>query len=88
MKYRRFRFTLTLLPSGKVLATGGYDENKSSYVTVSELYDPLTRSWSNTRILQNQRVDHRSILLNDSVLTIGGWNYEVEGLNSCEKYYL
>ncbi len=88
MEYRRELFTLTLLLDGKVLATGGCDETTESHLTVSELYDPLTRSWSKTRILNNKRVDHKSILLNDSVLTIGGWSPEMEYLDSCKKYYL
>lgn len=52
MKYRRGALTLTLLPSGKVLATDGYDQ--------------ITRSWSDTHILNNGRNNHAAILLNNS----------------------
>jgi hypothetical protein len=88
MQYRRDSLTLTLLPSGKVLATGGTDATDSTYPVVSELYDPMARSWSDTRLLNNGRILHRTILLNDSVLTIAGVNNGNDGLTSCEKYYI
>ena len=72
MKYPRALFTLTLLPSGKVLATGGVDWNTNTYPQVCELYDPVTRSWSDTHLLNNGRSHHQTVLLNDSVLTVGG----------------
>ena len=86
MKYRRAIFTLTLLPSGKVLATGGIDWNTNTFPDTCELYDPVTGTWSNTHKLNIGRTFHRSILLNDSVLTIGGYNLAKKQTASCEKY--
>ena len=48
MKYRRALFTLTLLPSGQVLATVGIDWTTNTY--------PATQAWSDTRILNDSVV--------------------------------
>jgi hypothetical protein len=88
MKYSRAAFTLTLLPSGQVLATGGVDWTTGTFPVVSELYNPLTKSWSDTRILNNGRSSHQTVLLNDSVLMIGGLDSNMNQLASCEKYNL
>jgi N-acetylneuraminic acid mutarotase len=87
MKYPRMDFTLTLLPSGKVLATGGADLKTNTHPPVCELYDPVTRSWSDTHLLNDARASHQSVLLNDSVLTVGGRNVAVGCIGSSEKYY-
>jgi hypothetical protein len=55
MKYPRASLTLTLLPSGQVLATGGIDWATYIKPATCELYDPITQTWSNTRILNNGR---------------------------------
>ncbi len=94
MKYRRAAFTLTLLPSGKVLATGGIDWLTYTFPATCELYDPITQTWSTTQILNNGRTFHQSVLLNDSVLTIGGYtSFNIFALTceqsaTCEKYKL
>jgi len=88
MTYRRAVFTLTLLPSGKVLATGGIDWTTNTYPVICELYDPVTQTWSNTQILNNGRSFHRSVILNDSVLTIGGYSMPHNQSKTCEKYKL
>ena len=86
MKYRRAVFTLTLLPSGKVLATGGIDWRTYTYPDTCELYDPLTQTWSDTHKLNIGRSFHRSLLLTDSVLTIGGYTKNNNRTETCEKY--
>ncbi len=88
MKYRRALLTLTLLPSGRVLASGGVDWTTNTYVLTCELYNPMSQTWSTTRTLNNGRVFHRSVLLNDSVLTIGGDNPANGQSGTCEKYNL
>ena len=86
-KYRRALFTLTLLPSGKVLVTGGIDWGTYTYPDTCELYDPITQTWCDTHKLNVGRADHRTYLLNDSVLAIGGKTNISLYLTSCEKYY-
>ncbi len=44
---RRSTHTATLLPSGKVLVTGGYNDTDSE-LSSAELYDPATGTWSST----------------------------------------
>jgi N-acetylneuraminic acid mutarotase len=68
---RRLRHTLTLLPNGKVLVTGGGDI--SSPLSAAELYDPATSIWSTTGSLAAARYAHTSTLLaNGKVLVSGG----------------
>ncbi|CAF1231807.1 unnamed protein product [Adineta steineri] len=88
MQYRRGAFTLTLLPSGKVLAVGGADWTTSTYPLVCELYDPVTRTWSNTTMLNHGRSYHQSILTNTFVLTMGGTDGNNNRLSSSERYNL
>ncbi|CAF1233009.1 unnamed protein product [Adineta steineri] len=88
MQYRRAAFTLTLLPSGKVLAIGGADWSSGTYPLVCELYDPVTRTWSNNAMLNYGRSYHQSVLTSSFVLTMGGTNGNNNRLNSSEKYNL
>jgi N-acetylneuraminic acid mutarotase len=65
----------TMLPSGKVLVTGGQRLNTKSITTLAsaELYDPGTGSWSTTGKMALARVDHTATLLqNGKVLVAGG----------------
>ncbi len=67
----RWAFTLTLLPNGKVLATGGFGTNHA--LATAELYEPTTGSWTPTGSLQTPRGWHTATLLpNGKVLVAGG----------------
>src|ERR1700691_5285277 len=45
-------FTRTVLPNGKVLVAGGEaDSSPNGYVTNTELFDPVTETWTNTGTL-------------------------------------
>jgi len=67
----RWAFTLTLLPNGKVLATGGFGTNHA--LATAELYEPATDSWTPTGSLQTPRGWHSATLLpNGKVLVAGG----------------
>jgi N-acetylneuraminic acid mutarotase len=83
----------TLLPSGKVLASGGYTRGYNSPPTSlnsAELYDPATRNWSYTGSLNRARNSHTTTLLpSGQVLVAGGddWNRRVN-LTSAELYDL
>lgn len=64
--------TATLLPNGKVLATGGYD---SSDITLAstEVYDPASGLWTATGAMIGARYFHTATLLpNGNVLLVGG----------------
>ena len=64
----------TLLESGKVLTTGGYDN--SSVLSTVGLYDPVANTWSPTTSLNAARYRHSAILFPSSpsskVLVTGG----------------
>jgi hypothetical protein len=71
MNHERRALTLTLLPSGKVMAAGGSDTNGP--VASVELYDPVTGVWTPTGSLQTPRASHTATLLpNGTVLAAGG----------------
>ncbi|MET0502941.1 MAG: kelch repeat-containing protein [Candidatus Binatia bacterium] len=84
--------TATLLPNGNVLVAGGYNVsgNRFSPLTNSELYDPVTGTWSATGALSVARSNHTATLLpNGKVLVAGGEIYGVFpslSLNSAELY--
>ena len=67
--------TATLLPSGKVLVTGGSDALTYSGSSVSNafLYDPATGTWEATGAMNDRRASHTATLLpNGKVLVAGG----------------
>ena len=87
--------TATLLQNGKVLIAGGWDPLPSPgrHTTVatpeSEIYDPLTDTWSRTGDLNLARYAHTATLLPDGeVLVAGGADDEELGtfFDSAELY--
>jgi N-acetylneuraminic acid mutarotase len=73
MTVPRNAHTATLLPDGKVLVAGGY--NNPAYPIATELYDPVTDSWSTAGNLASPRYSPSAALLpNGRVLVIGGFN--------------
>jgi hypothetical protein len=69
---RRFGHTATLLPSGKVLITGGSDE--SSTLSSAEIYNPATGTFAPTGKMSRARRSHSATLLADGrVLITGGF---------------
>jgi Galactose oxidase, central domain len=63
--------TATLLPSGKVLITGG--QNDQSAQATAELYDPQTNSFTATGSMGAPRMGHTAtLLINGKVLVAGG----------------
>jgi N-acetylneuraminic acid mutarotase len=89
MECARSQFTLTLLPSGQVLAVGGKGSATDKCLRISELYDPIIDQWMSTRLLSTLRCDHNAILINNSVLIVGGYvTTDWELIRACERYNL
>jgi hypothetical protein len=71
MNTARTRHTATLLPNGKVLVAGGF--NQTSLLASAELYDPATGKWTATGSMTTARWGHSATLLpNGEVLVAGG----------------
>ncbi len=70
----RYYHSATLLPGGKVLVAGFYDDNAQTASNSAELYDPATGVWSNTGNLVEAVGAHTGTLLpNGKVLSAGGF---------------
>ena len=81
MKYRRSYHTLTVLPDGKVLATGGQNGtdgvDETTGVLPAEMWDPDTNTWTTMASTRRPRLYHSSALLlpDGRVLLAGGGAY-------------
>jgi N-acetylneuraminic acid mutarotase len=84
----RFGHTLTHLPNGKVLASGGLLVATNSVLTnTAELFDPATRTWTNTGNMSIFRTIHAATLLADGrVLVSCGAGAANNALASAELY--
>jgi hypothetical protein len=82
--------TATLLPSGKVLVTGGDGDTAPTTLSSAELYNPATGTWSATGSMTVGRDSHTAALLpSGKVLVAGGYNPQViygNGLSSAEFF--
>ena len=79
--------TLTLLSDGRVLASGGYNNNTGAVVPTAEIYDPTTGTWSATGQMNVARYYHVSVLLDDGrVLVAGGLDQNLNIFSSAEIY--
>jgi hypothetical protein len=77
MAFPRAYHTLTLLPDGKVLATGGgvttEGKNISAAVYEAEMWNPSTRMWNTMAAMQNPRLYHSTaLLLPDGRVVVAG----------------
>src|SRR6185503_13131239 len=87
MGTNRSAHTATLLPTGKVLVAGGYPGGFGQPFSSAELYDPITRLWTNTVPMTSRRIGHSATLLPSSkVLVAGGSADNSSGLFSAEVY--
>jgi uncharacterized repeat protein (TIGR02543 family) len=82
----RHQPTATALSSGKVLVTGGYDDQYQALAS-AELYDPATGAWSPAAHMLQAHGDQSATLLPDgSVLVAGGYDESYNELSSAELY--
>ena len=94
MTIPRSFFTTTLLPNGRVLATGGRVHTGPDYfdykaIAFADLYAPTTGKWKPTGTMTISREDHSTVLLNNGqVLAIGGTTVDFNGVTvaSTELY--
>jgi N-acetylneuraminic acid mutarotase len=78
--------TATLLPNGKVLVSGGRDNNFGYALRSAELYDPITEVWTETSDLGQARSSHTATLLQQGRVLVAGGENEDEPLNTAEIY--
>ncbi len=80
MPFARRSHTLTLLPSGKVLAVGGFASDNVTPTATSALYDPsvgVGGTWTSLPALPQTNAGHTATLLPDGrVLVFGGRNFD------------
>ncbi|MCB9211104.1 MAG: T9SS type A sorting domain-containing protein [Ignavibacteriales bacterium] len=85
---KRTEHTCTLLKSGKVLVTGGYNNNFT--LASCEIYDPDTDVWTKTGELLEKRTNHSAINLGNGLVFVSGGsdlgNNTHPWKNSCETY--
>jgi hypothetical protein len=84
----RYSHSATLLPSGKVLVTGGicYSVSVLQYTCISaELYDPDTGLFTSTASMGTRRDQHAAILLSSGkVLVAGGYQRCCQGVTTSQ----
>jgi N-acetylneuraminic acid mutarotase len=73
MNVAREGHTITPLPGGEVLVTGGYDWNFRHDLSSTELYEPSTGTWQIAGSMSTTRFGHTATLLpSGQVLVAGG----------------
>jgi N-acetylneuraminic acid mutarotase len=74
MTVARSRHSATLLPNGKLLVAGGYNQNGGGLVLASaEIYDPVAATWTLTGSMSVAReLQSATLLPNGKVLVAGG----------------
>jgi hypothetical protein len=76
MKFNRAGHTATLLNDGKLLVCGGSNNhNIGSILSICELYDPVTNTWSVVDSMNQKRKYHSATLLPDGRVLVSGGLY-------------
>jgi N-acetylneuraminic acid mutarotase len=89
MNHAHNQFAAVLLANGKVLVISGWSDVSSDMwlQRSTELYDPITRSWTLTGDLMIARAYPTATLLpNGKVLLVGGGDDYIGGLDTAELY--
>ena len=81
----RVAHTATLLPNGKVLVAGGFNDSLGSLAS-AELYDPASGTWTATGSLTTVRRIHTATLLPNGQVLVAGGNDGSNALASAELY--
>ena len=74
-----------LLTNGMVLVAGGFDANADDYTGFSELYNPVSDSWSQTGTMNTARESAGSTVLANGVVLVAG-GYTGSFLTDAELY--
>src|SRR4051812_48204159 len=82
-QFRRLH-TATLLGDGRVLVAGGVPLSQAA---ISELFDPITQSWTNSGTLAVGRELHTATLLQDGRVVVTGGQTANQLLGSTELYH-
>ncbi len=86
MTSERVDHTMTLLPDGRVLVTGGTDASVAATST-TELWNPIGDAWAPGPSLAVPRTGHAAVLLDDgTVLLMGGTDDVGNALDSTEIF--
>jgi len=80
----RVAHTTTLLPDGRVLAAGGFNDGRDN--TSAEVYDPATGSWSVADSMNSSRSFHTATLLTNGKVLVAGGSSPSGSLNNAELY--
>ncbi len=88
MSVGRWLHTLTVLPSGRVLAIGGTTNTTGSVESKAvDIYDPATNTWTTAAPMTFARVRHTATLLpSGKVLVVGGATTEAGASRIPELY--
>ena len=84
MATTRYGHSITLLPNGKVLITGGFDN--TSCLKTAEIYDPAAGTISQTKEMNAPRMDHSATLLATGKVLISGGRNGTTAVNTAEIY--
>jgi hypothetical protein len=86
MKYNRYEFGLVVLPNGRVMMIGGYDNALGAFSS-TEIYDPITGTWSDGAPMNDKRSKFTAInLFNGKVLVAGGKLNSGYTTSTCEVF--
>jgi N-acetylneuraminic acid mutarotase len=79
--------TMTLLQSGQVLVTGGYNTTSTINILASaELYNPATGKWTLAKSMQTARTGHAAALLASGQVLVAAGESSSSFLTSAELY--
>ena len=87
LEYARGQHSATLLRDGRVLVAGGVGEPVGSGGATSELYDPVSDTWSSGPPMRGERRGHVAALLKDGRVLVAGGDDGVRGVVKSAEVY-